>query len=149
MTETPSGDHRGAEQRSGDGADAEAGVEPRQDRAAEALLDERALDVHGHVPGAVAEAEQEEADDDRDDSHSIAEGRGREPDAAEDRHGGDRARGAEPCDDRPRQRQGDQRARRDRSSSRPSSPGLSFRPSRTCGMRDAQLANAKPAPKKT
>ena len=35
------------------------------------------------------------------------------------------------------------------SSSRPRLPGLSFRPSRTCGMRDAQLANAKPAPKKT
>ena len=35
------------------------------------------------------------------------------------------------------------------SSSSPRLPGLSSRPSRTCGMRDAQLAKMKPAPKKT
>ena len=35
------------------------------------------------------------------------------------------------------------------SSSSPRLAGLSRSPSRTCGMRDAQLAKAKPAPKKT
>ena len=83
MTETPSGDHRGAEQGAGDGADAEAGVEPRQDRASEALLHERSLDVHRHVPDAVADAQQEEADDDRRDADAVAERRDREADAAE------------------------------------------------------------------
>ena len=44
------------------------GVKARQDRASEAPLDHVALDIHRHVPGAVAEAEQEEAGDDRRDA---------------------------------------------------------------------------------
>ena len=106
------GDHAGTEQRPGDGSDAEAGVEPRQDRPPQALLDERPLDVHGDVPGAVADAEQEQPDDDREDSHAVAQRRDRETDRAEDRHDRDRAGGAQPRDHRPSQRQGDERARR-------------------------------------
>ena len=114
MTETPSEHHRGAEQRPGDGSDAEAGVEPRQDRAPEALLDERPFDVHGDVPGAVADAEQEEPDDDRGHARPVAERRRGESDRAEDRHDRDRAGRAQPRDDRPGERKGDQRACRDR-----------------------------------
>ena len=72
VTGTSERDHRRADQRAGDRAEAEPGVEARHDRAAEALLDERALDVHRDVPGAVAEAEQEQADDDRGDADPVA-----------------------------------------------------------------------------
>ena len=80
VTETPSGDHRRTEQRAGDGSDAEAGVEPRHDRAPEPLLDERALHVHRDVPGAVPRAEQEQPDDDRRDADLVADRRDRETD---------------------------------------------------------------------
>ena len=51
------GVHAGADERSGDRADAERGVEARHDRPVELLLDCTSLDVHGDVPLAGAEPE--------------------------------------------------------------------------------------------
>ena len=54
----PHRDREDAETGADDGAEAEEGVEQRQDRLAGLLLDRGALDVHHHVERAVAEAEQ-------------------------------------------------------------------------------------------
>ena len=71
---------------SADGPDAEAGVELRHDRPPQTLLDGRALDVHGHVPDAVAEADQGQPDDRRGDADQRADGHHREADRQADRH---------------------------------------------------------------
>ena len=64
------------------------------DRAALALLDRGALDVHGDVPGAVAEADEEQPGDDGRHPVRVAERDGREADRQQDRHREDRARRA-------------------------------------------------------
>ncbi len=107
-------DHRGADERAGDAADAVAGVEARHDRAPEPPLDGRRLDVHRDVPGAPGEAEGEQADHDRQHADQVAEGDRRDAGADDDRHHLDRAARAEAVDDRAGERQRQQRARGDR-----------------------------------
>ena len=143
------GDHRRAEQRAGDGSDAEAGVEPRHDRATETLLDERSLHVHRDVPGAVSRAEQEEPDDDRRDADLVADRRDRKAAGGDERRDHDRARGTEPRHDHPGERQRETEPAAIASSRKPRLAGRRCRPSRTCGMRDAQLEKMKPEPMKT
>ena len=115
VTETPSATIAGADERAGDRADAEARVEARHDRLPEPRSTSGALDVHRHVPGAAAEAEQEQADRRPGAtpraSRSPAVAR---PAARDQRHHADRARGAEPGDDEAGERHRDQRADRDR-----------------------------------
>ena len=147
MTETPTSDHRRAEQRARDGADAEAGVEPRHDRAPEALLDERPLHVHRDVPRAVARAEQEEPDDDGRDAEPVADRRDREAGGGDERRDHDRARCSQARHDHAGERQRDDRSRRDRQQQQAQARRAEVSPSRTCGMRDAQLEKMKPAPK--
>ena len=55
-------DHQGTQQRTDHGAGTEAGMEARHDRAAQTALDLGALDVHGDVPHADADAVDEEPD---------------------------------------------------------------------------------------
>ena len=92
----------------------------------------------------------EQPDDDRRDAHRIAEPAVASPAAAIKRHH------ARPCarrpsrrDDHAGQRHRDQRADRDRQQHEPELRGVSSSASRTCGIRDAQLANAKPLRMKT
>ena len=95
------------------------------------------------------DAEQEQPDDDRRDADLVADRRDRKPAGRDERRDHDRARSAEPRHDHPGERQRDDRPAAIASSRRPRLAGLRSRPSRTCGMRDAQLANAKPEPMKT
>ena len=130
-------------------ADAEARVEARHDRAAQALLDLRALDVHRDVPRAVADAEQEQADNDWHNADAVAGAAVAMPTAATTvmiatvRAGPSRATttpasGIDTSD-----------PIAIASSTRPRPRGESPSASRTCGMRDAQLANANPLKMKT
>ena len=111
VTGTSQGDHRGADQRAGDGADAEAGVEARHDRPAQPAFDHRALHVHRDVPGAVGRSRTRTG---RRPPARRRPGSRRRPRPAPTRqqhgHRGDRAAGAEPGDERAGQRQRDHRA---------------------------------------
>ncbi len=105
------GDAEGHHQRPGHGPtdrpDAEAGVELRHDRAFQSLLDRGALHVHRHVPGAVAETDQCDADHDRDGADQHAEGQHHQTDRQADGHGGHAATRAEPGHDDAGQRHRD------------------------------------------
>ena len=72
-----------------------------------------------------------------------------EADGGDEGHDGDRARRPEPAHHHAGQRHGEHRAGRDGEQHSPSACGDSSSASRTCGIRDAQLANAKPARMKT
>ena len=104
------GDQGRTEERPGDRAEAEPGVEARHDRAALTLLDLRACDVHGDVPGPVAEPHEEQADDHGRHTVRVPDRDGREADGQQDRHREDRARRAQPGDDDAGDGQGDDRA---------------------------------------
>ena len=139
------GDHHGAEARAGHRADAEAGVEPRHDGPPQVPLDLGALHVHRDVPRAHGEAGEEQRDRQR-----------QHPDAGSQRDAGHRG-GHEHRHRRhgsPRPEAGDDHPRHAaaRSPSRPRMPGgpgparTATGPSRsrTCGMREAQLAKVIP-----
>ena len=140
-------DRDGADQRAGDRADAPPGVEPRHDRLAEQAFDEGSLHVHPDVPGAVAEAEEEQPGGHRPDAELVAGADQEQPGGEHRRHRGDRA---------PRARAGDTSAPEIgsattepaamASSSRPSRDGVRCRCCLTAGIRAAQLANANPDP---
>ena len=108
-----------------------------------------ALHVHRDVPGAVGEAEQEQADDHRDEPDQVAE---RRPSAARPPSSTAIAvtvrREPSRCTMSPASGSAISEPAAIASSTRPSSAELRSRSSRTCGMRDAQLAKAKPEPMK-
>ena len=57
-----------------------AGMEPGHDRPAHAPLDIGTLDVHRDVPCAIAESDQQQSDEHRDDTEQVADGRGGQTD---------------------------------------------------------------------
>ena len=93
--------HAGADQRSGDRADAERGMEARHDRPIELLLDRTSLDVHGDVPLAGAEPEHEQPSADHHGSDLGADGDDRKACHRHHRHDRDRAGGTESVHDEP------------------------------------------------
>ena len=126
------------------------GVEPGHDRPAQRLLDRRgALHVHRHVPGAAAVAEQEQPRRHRRMPLPVAKPRRWPSPAAAV---SDIVYGRQ-CAASPSRVTTKARTAGWRSSSLPrwtakgrgpSTPGVTRRPSRTCGMRAAQLARMKP-----
>ena len=131
-----------------DRAEAEAGVEPRHDRAAEAALDLGPLDVHRDVPHAGADAVGEEADGgDRDRGQTTALPRAPTTSPTADRTAPSRTtapalvRPIEPAG----RRQGEHRARRDGEQEQPEAARCSGRDrSRRSGTRETRLAKSSP-----
>ena len=134
----------------GDRAQAEAGVQPRHERAAEAALDVRALDVHRDVPDPDAQPDEHQAGDGERHRHrAAARRRGRR--GRPRRSASRRAR-------RPARRGGARSARTaaarrstrpsTQSSSRPSCADDSPRVSRTAGVREIHEAKHRPLTRK-
>ena len=79
-------DHSRANQRSGDSANAESRVEARHDGAAKKPFHGGALNVHGDVPGSIADSEEEQRNDDEHSTLVVANGDPREGYCSQDRH---------------------------------------------------------------
>ena len=110
----PAGDHRRADQCTGDSPQAEAGVEPGHDGSTELLLDEGPVHVDRHVPRACRQPEEEQADHDRCDPDPVSECHDQQCDAEQNRRDGDRPARSEASDHRTGQRQGEERTDGDR-----------------------------------
>src|SRR5215213_10627706 len=67
-------DHRRTDQCSGDRAYAESSVETRHDGAAKKPFHGGALNVHGDVPGSIADSQEEQCDNDGPSAVVIAKG---------------------------------------------------------------------------
>ena len=109
----PAGDHRRADQRTGDGSQAEAGVEPGHDGSTESLLDEAPCTLIA-TPHAGREPEEEQADHDRCDPDLVSECHRQQCDSEQGRRDGDRPPRSEASDHRTGQGQGEQRTDGDR-----------------------------------
>ena len=103
-------DQAGTAQRPDDRAEAEAGVEARHHGATEAALHLGALDVHGHVPHADADAVEQQRDAGDDQRVTECEPGGAEPERGHDGTGAQHPDGAPPPDRGAGRRQGHERA---------------------------------------
>ena len=110
----PAGDHRRADECAGNGPEAEAGVESGHDGSTELLLDEGAVHVDRHVPGAGREPEEEQADHDRCDADPVTECHRQQRHAEQGCRDDDRPARSEAGDHRAGQGQGEERTDGDR-----------------------------------
>ena len=78
--------HRRTDQCSGDRAHAESSVEARHDGAAKKPFHGGALNVHGDVPGSIADSQEDQCDNDGPSAVVIANGDPCQGDCSQDRH---------------------------------------------------------------
>lgn len=123
-------------------------MEFRQDRPAEAALDRGALDVHRDIACAAAGAETEQPGRHGGNAVPVTHGGDTQPGRGDGRRGGHDTRVPEPAIAMPASGTEIPAPTAPKRKISPSTPGLTCRAARTSGIREAQLAAAKPNPVK-